>query len=347
MNTRSVISRLVTAPGATGHEEKVGDVVLELFSGICDDVWCDKYGDIYAKIGSGEPTVLICAHLDEVSMIVTDILENGMLKICSLAGVDPRVLPGSEVVVDGKVQLKGIIGAVPPHLLTGKENAAYKIDDLTVDLGLPFEKVRELVVIGDIVRFDPIEPLELKNGRIAGKTLDDRAHVAVMIKAIEILKKRLINCTAVFCASVQEEKTGLGATLSTYNVRPDIGIAIDVTHGPTPGAGEYDCFPLDKLVLTRGSNIHPKVYKMLKKAGDDIGIPTVTEAAMGHTGTDAWSMQVTAGGCATGLISTPLKYMHTNVELLDVNTLENCAKLLAQFIANIDEDWEAQLCLDD
>jgi putative aminopeptidase FrvX len=351
MDYISVLTRLTGLPGVSGHEKSVAGAVEEYFRQQTDDVWRDAVGNVFARIGSdkagsGKPVIMIAAHMDEIGMVVTDILDRGFLRIASVAGVDPRVLPGSEVIVDGRTPLKGIVGAVPPHLVTDNSKT-YKMDELSVDVGLPEEKVKELVSVGDMVRFDALPPLKLKNDFVASKTMDDRAHVAVMLRAMELLSKIKLECTVVFCATVQEERGGIGALTGSYSVEPDIAIAIDVCHGKIPGATVYDSFDMEKVVLTRGSNVHPKVLDMLKDAAQDLGIPIDIEANIGPSGTDAWEMQIAGNGAATAVVSTPLKYMHTSVELLSTKTLDNCARMIAQFAANIGADWEEKLCLDD
>lgn len=346
MELFDIISDLVTKSGVSGNETSVGEAVFEHFKKYSGRVWRDPVGNVYAGIGEGKPVVLIMAHMDEIGMMVTDIEENGMLRICSVAGVDPRVLPGSKVKVCGKEPITGVIGAIPPHLLTETE-AAYKMEDLTLDTGLPPEKVRELIRVGDFVTFDPVPPIKLKNGFISGKTLDDRALVAAMTECMEILNKRRLSCSVVFCASVQEESKNIGSISGAYRIEPDIAIALDVTHGKSPGTEPFDTVDTDKLAVTKGGNIHPKLYKMLMDACAETNTPAETDVCMGPTGTDAWYMQVQRGGIPTAVVSVPLRYMHSTVETLSEKTLHSLARVIAQFVADIDTDWEDKLCLDD
>ena len=160
MDYASVLARLTTQAGVTGREQGVAAAIAQAFGAYTDDVWTDKAGSVFARIGQGRPVVLVAAHMDEIGMMVTDILDDGFLRFRSVAGVDPRVLPGSQVVVDGKETLTGVVGAVPPHLLKERDNA-YKMTELSIDLGMDAQTVRSLVSIGDMVRFDPMEPLAL------------------------------------------------------------------------------------------------------------------------------------------------------------------------------------------
>ena len=346
MDMKEALTRLTTAPGVTGNEcAGAADVAEEYFRRYTDDVWRGTAGNVYARMGSGKPVILFAAHMDEVGMIVEDIEENGMLRIRSVAGVDPRVLPGSEVLVYGRETLPGVVGAIPPHLLGNTDkNAAYKLTDLCCDIGYPPEKVKELVAVGDFVTFAPFPPVEVKNGRMAGKTFDDRALVTAMIEAMDILSKRKFDCTVVFCATVQEERTGFGSKSGTFEIDPDMGIAVDVCHAPTPGTEPLDTVDMDKIAVTRGSNLHPKMVERIISVCDDMNIPYDIDVCMAHTGTDAWEMQIERGGVPTGLFSLPLRYMHTNVECIDMETLKNCARVMAGFVCSIGADWEETLC---
>ncbi|MBS1481345.1 MAG: M20/M25/M40 family metallo-hydrolase [Christensenellaceae bacterium] len=349
MDIFKAISDLTTLPGVTGNEAAVSRAVQGYFRAHTDDVWIDAMGNTYGRIGNPDgPTLLVMAHMDEVGMMVTDIEENGMLRLRSVAGVDPRVLPGSEVRVFGRETLPAVVGALPPHLQnTDDKDKAYKIDDLVCDTGLPAERVRALVQVGDNVTFAPFPPMKLKNNFIAGKTFDDRACIVCMLEAMDILKNYKLHCNVVFCASVQEESAGGGAKAGGYNIHPDMAIAMDVCHAPQPGAKPTDYVEFDKVSVCRGGNIHPKMFEKIKASATEQNLPWETDVCIAHTGTDAWALQVERGGIPTGLISLPLRYMHTSVECISLDTLKNCAKVIAGVAANIGADWEETLCLDD
>ncbi|MDO4568344.1 MAG: M20/M25/M40 family metallo-hydrolase [Clostridia bacterium] len=347
MDLYKAIADLVTASGVTGHESAAAEVVAEYFKRYSDDIWRDSSGNVFARIGDSGPSVMLIAHMDEIGMMVTDIEDNGMLRIRSVAGVDPRVLPGSEVVVYGRERIRAVVGAVPPHLLTGDTDAAYKIDDLMVDTGLSKARVDELVSVGDIVTFAQEEPLKLKNNLIASKTLDDRALVACLFEVAELLANRKLNCSVILCASTQEECGGPGAGVAAYSAEPDMAIVMDVTHAPQPGADPQDCIALNKVALMMGGNIHPRMYELLKKSAQEQNIEYADEVAMGFSGTDADFVQMSRASIPTGVVSPPVKYMHTTVELMSLDTLRNTAKVVAGMIEHIDADWEEKLCLDD
>ena len=349
METVKILDRLIKAKGVTGFEHSgITQTVAELYREFTQgfdgaEVWTDVNGNAYARVGSGGPTVLIMAHMDEIGMTVMKIEDNGMLRIASVAGVDPRVLPGSRVRVCGKEELMGVVGAVPPHL-TREKDKAYKWDELTVDVGLTKERAEELISVGDRVTFWPDDVLELKNGFVSSKSLDDRALVAAQLYCLELLKKRRFDCRVVMCASVNEESTGLGARTGSYRAKPDMAIIMDVTFGKA--ACTPDCFDMDKITLGVGPNLHPRVFEMLKDAADTAKIPWEYEAVMGATGTDATDVQVSRMGVPCGLVSPPLRYMHTNAETIKTETLLNCGRICAEFITALGGDWRDKLCLD-
>lgn len=347
MDYLEALAELTAATGPSGNEGGAAAVAEKLFRQYTDDVWRDPLGNTYARIGSGRPLVLVSAHADEIGMAVAYIEDNGMLRMRNVGGIDPRVLPGSEVVVHGVRDLPGVIGAVPPHLLGSNRDAAYKLEELTCDIGYPAETVRELVSVGDTVTFAPLPPLMLQNNIVSCKTMDDRALICCMCDALEMLKKRELHCTVVFCASVQEEVGCYGAAAAGCHLDPDIGIAMDVSHAPTPDAPTYHTTPLDKVCMSCGGNIHPGVFDMLKNAATENNVPIAPTVVMGGTATDARAIQLQLGGIPTGLLELPLKYMHTGVEAGSLDTLHHCARLLTETFTAIGEDWEEALCWND
>jgi len=349
MDIFQAITELTTLPGVSGNEEAVCAAVKQWFRRYTDDVESDDIGNAYARFGNPDgPTILLMAHMDEIGLMVCGIEENGMVRICNVAGVDPRVLPGSELVINAAKPVPAVVGALPPHLQKdGGETKNYKIEDLLCDTGLPAEKVKELVRIGDTVSFAPRAPMKLENNVIAGKTFDDRACVVALMEVMDLLKDYKLYANVVVCASIQEENGLVGGSTGAFHIDPDMAIAIDVCHAPQPGAKPVDYTDFDQVSVARGGNIHPKMYEKLRDSAKEQNIPYETDVMFSRTGTDAWSIQVQRGGIPTGLISLPLRYMHTSVEVISLDTLRNCAKVIAGAVRAIGEDWEESLCLDD
>lgn len=348
-NAKEFLKKASMAHGPSGFEfMNAASYAEEAMAGLVDEVRRDTFGNVIGlrrgEGGEPRPKIMLAGHMDEIGLMVTKIEEKGFLRFTQIGGVDPRILPGHEVIVYGKRPLTGVIGVKPPHLTAREDaNKAQKMQDLSIDLGMPEDQVKDLVRVGDVVTFKR-QVTELMGDVLSGKSMDDRAGVAVVLVAMDELRKYKVQAD-VFAIATAQEETGLkGATVSAYAVEPDIGIAIDVCHAETPGVPEWRTASLGKgPALALGANIHPKVYAALDKAAKELGIPVQLEPAAAATGTDAWAIQMAREGVATGLISIPLRYMHTSVETLSVGDVEKAGKLLARFIASVDGAFVKEL----
>jgi len=257
--------------------------------------------------------------------------------------VDPRILPASRVWVHGKEKLFGTIGALPPHLMSAEDRASnYKLKDLHVDLGLPADKVRELVKIGDLVTFN-VPATELLNGQFASKTMDDRACVTLLLCAAEYLQKLVCDADVYFVASAQEEVGSQGASTAAFAIDPDLAIALDVDHATIPGSRTDTTVPGDKLAMSVGPYIQPKLADRLMACSKEHGVGLTVTVAERATYTDADAVGLARAGVPSILLSLPLKYMHTAVETLDTHVLKEGGRLLAHYVSELDAGWEEDL----
>ena len=342
MEIKRFLKDICQAPGISGYEHHVAQIIKAAFCCYADEVRQDRLGNVvFYKKGAGEdgrrPRLLLAAHMDEIGLMVTKMEDDGSLRFATVGGIDPRTIVGQEIILYGRETLPGVIGAKPPHLTDEKERSkGHKIEDLYLDLALPAEKVKEWVRPGDLAVIQR-EPMELAGGALCAKALDDRAGVAVLLCCLEELE-RLRHATDIFAvATVQEEVGVRGATVATYGVVPDIGVAVDVAHGDMPGVPDYETAPLGKgPVITVGPNIHPKISAELIRLAREYRIPYHLDSAPGATGTDARAIQITRGGIPTGLVSVPLRYMHTSVELVETEDIKLAGRLLAAFAARLD-----------
>ena len=344
MKTEEFLRQVTALPGVTGNERAVADFVAEAFRPYADEVTVTPLNCVIARKKGEGPKVLICAHLDEIGMMVSKIEEDGCLRLQSVGGVDPRVLPGMRVRVYARDQvLLGVVGATPPHLLKEADRKNnYTFETLFVDLGMPADKVRALVRIGDTVCFEA-RYVELKNGRVATKTADDRACVAIMLEAAKRLKHMDHQADLYFVATSQEEIGSWGALEMGFALAPDYGVAFDVCHADTPGAPRNSTSKIDSLVAAKGPFIHPFLEKKLEEAAQENGVALQVSIDPRNTSTDADELSVTRAGVPTVLLSLPIKYMHTNVETLDMHALTEGGRLLAHYLANVDAKWEDAL----
>ena len=287
------------------------------------------------------PKVMLAAHMDEIGLIITKIDDEGFLRFSTVGGIDQRVLLAQEVIVHGKTDLPGVIGAKPPHVQAPEErNNAVPIDELKIEVGNDSkDQLDELVGIVEHATIN--RKVENLNGSLmAGKAMDDRAGVAVMLECLKALANMNHIADVYAVATVQEEVGVRGATTSTYGIVPDIGIALDVGHGDMSGVAEHLTISLGNGPgIAMGPHVHPSLHKRLVQTAKDWNISYTLEPAVRPGGTDAFAIQITQAGIPTALLSLPLRYMHTAVETLDYDDVRKTARLLAQFISELDQEF--------
>ena len=344
MDIKKILSESTSTLGVSGQEECVAAYFAEQFKPYVDEVTVDSMFNVIAhKKGTG-PKVMLCAHLDEIALMVNHIEDDGCVRFASVGGVDPRILPGSRVWVHGREgKLFGTIGALPPHLMSAEDRSGnYKMDKLHIDLGMSAEKVREQVRVGDLVTFN-VPMTELANGQVSTKSLDDRSCIAIMLRAAERLQRMVCDADVYFVCSAEEEVGGRGAKTAAFAVEPDLAVVLDVSFALTPGCGPDVANPLDAPIVTHGPYVQPKLNKRLMDCAKAHHIKLSQEVSGRSTGTDADDIVISRGGVPTVLISLPLKYMHTSVETISLETLEESARLLAHFVSELDAGWEDDL----
>ena len=350
LDTKEFLKKLSNGSSVSGFEHGLSDLITSSFKDHTDQITTDKPGNIIMlKKGTEDDSsikIMIAAHMDEIGLMVKHIEDNGFIRFTNVGGIDPRTIVGQEVVVHGKEDLFGVIGSKPPHLQEPTEiDKAIKMEDMIIDLGYPKEKVLELVSIGDPITIKR-DFKSLQGSRVMGKSLDDKAGIAVMYEAMLELSNLKHEADVYFVATVQEEVGTRGAFTSTYSINPDIGIAIDVGFGSTPELPKGATIDMGKGPgITIGGNIHPGLRDQLIEIAKQYNIPYQLEVTPGPTGTDGRAMQITREGIPTLCLSVPLRYMHTSVEIIDMEDVKNTAKLLAFFISSITrENLEGLLC---
>ena len=344
MKTEEFLRQVTALPGVTGNERAAADYIAQAFRPYADEVTVTPLNCVVAHKKGPGPKVLICAHLDEIGMMVSKIEQDGSLRLQSVGGVDPRVLPGMRVrVYTEEGVLLGVVGATPPHLLKEADRKSnYTFETLFVDLGLPAADVQRRVRVGDTVCFEA-RYVELKNGRVATKTADDRACVAIMLEAAKRLQSLHHEADLYFVATCQEEIGSYGALTAGFALEPDYGVAFDVCHADTPGAPKLSTYKIDSLVASKGPFLHPYLVKKLEEAAKENGVTLQTAIDPRWTSTDADELSVTRAGVPTVLLSLPLNYMHTNVETFDMHALTEGGRLLAHYLASVTKSWEDEL----
>ncbi len=287
--------------------------------------------------------VMLAAHLDEIGLIVTYFDNLGFVHFSTVGGIDQRTLLNQEVIIHGREDINGVVSLVSREKLTASKKS-FLIDDLIIDIGYSQEKTVQLVKPGDVVSIKR-EPFTMLNQNIAGKALDDRAGITVMAVCLNELCRIDHKHDVIAVATVQEEVGLRGAFTGTDRIKPEIAVAIDVTHAQTLDTKAQVNIQLGKgPVITLGPNIHPRIYSGLQTAAKENRIPYQIQPVAGPTGTDARVIQLSGQGIPTGLVSIPLRYMHTSVETISVLDVVDCGKLLAYYIASLPEDLEELSC---
>ena len=348
MEVKEFLIKLCESAHVSGCETGGAEIVKQAFSEYLDDVSVDVFGNVVGvKKGRGKGKLMLAAHLDEIGLMVADIDERGFVRFTTLGGFDAREFPATEVTIRGREDVYGIIGVLPPHVLPRDErDKAFKMEDLLIDTGYSREKLLGLVRVGDIITIRS-KAAELLNGNLSVKSLDDSAGVAALYSAMRNLRRSECDLDIYFVATAQEEVGARGATTSAYNIEPDIAIAIDVGFGKTPDVDEIDSFEMGKgPAIAIGPAIHPAVFENLKNCAKAANLKYQIDVLPSGTGTDADVMQISGKGVATGVVSIPLKYMHTPVETVVLEDVELTGRLLAEFARAFDDaDLEGALCL--
>ncbi len=337
-----LLAELTGLSGVSGQEEPLRTVLRGHLASRVDQVRTDALGNLRG-IKHGQPAgprILLAAHMDEIGLVVTQI-EGGFLRFTRVGGADLRVLPAQEVTVHtAQGDLPGVIASRPPHVLGPEERRhPFRQDQLFIDLGLEEAQVRERVQVGDFVSLRQ-ETVRLGQAFATGKAVDNRASLVVLLRTLDHLQTMAHAWEVVALATVQEEITLGGAYTGTYRVRPHVGIALDVTFARQPGVSDEEAVAWDRgPAIALGPNIHPRVRERLVETAQRHEIPYVEEVLPGHSGTDAWAIQVTRSGVPTGLLSLPIRNMHTPGETVCLRDMERTARLLAHFIAELEPDW--------
>ncbi len=317
----------------SGNEAPIAHLMSRTLPQDCSAQYMDRMGNLIHLFPCGRsdaPLVLLDAHLDEIGFIITG-YDGAFLKFVTIGGVDPRMLPARELLLLCDTPVIGIITCGN----TEDEDVAHQPEDLRIDTGLTEEEVKRLIPIGTAgVYHESAYPLG--EHRFCGKAMDDRSCCLVLLRAMELAppEKRAVDVAVVF--STQEETSSAGATAATFSLNPDYCIAVDVTHGSTPDGPKIGTFPLGNgPAIGVGPNMTRSLTELMKACAKRENIPYGLEVMSGNTGTNAWEMQIVREGIPTGVLSLPLRYMHTPVEVFDWTDFDYTAQLLASVLCHL------------
>lgn len=343
----SILKKICEIPGAPGFEQRIRQFVLSEVTPLVDEVSIDNLGSIIAfKKGRSAKKVMVAAHLDEISFIVTHIDDDGFLRIHTLGGFDPKTLTAQRVIVHGKQDLIGVMGSKPIHIMKPEErNKAPQIQDYFIDLGMKKEEVEKIVSVGDPVTRER-ELIEIGEC-VNSKSIDNRVSVFILLEALRELQGQELPFNFYGVFTVQEEVGIRGAMSAAHRIDPDFGIALDTTIAfDVPGAQPHE------MVSRLG---HGAAIKIMDSSviSDYRMVNYLKETARKHTikwqpeilpagGTDTMGIQrFGKHGAIAGAISIPTRHIHSVIEMAHKEDIRHCIDLLKAAVSNLDQyDWE-------
>ena len=343
INPLEFLKELISAPGLSGFEGPVSQIIAKAWEPLTDELQVSRVGSLQGlQRGTGpepRPKIMLATHMDAIGLMAAG-YAGDCLRITSIGGVDHRVLPGQLVTVHGREELPGVVAQPPANLLPVDDaEKPVALEHLLVDVGLDAAELREKVRLGDLISFAQ-EPLEMGENTLAGHSLDNRASVTALTLALEDLQNRSHAWDVWAVATVQEEETMAGAKTSAFGLRPDLAVAVDVTFAEGPGASKHQAYPLGEgVTLGWGPTVHPALYAKFKEIAQAQEIPFVLEPLPRRSGTDADALQLSTVGIPTMVLSIPLRYMHTPVEMVGIKDIKRAGRLLAEFITSLPLDF--------
>jgi tetrahedral aminopeptidase len=343
----ALLSGLTMPAGLSANEEIISTRIRREWESLASRLEVSRLGSLHAfQSGTGagkRPSVLLTAHMDAIGLMITEVVE-GFCRITEVGGIDARILPGLSVTIHGREDIPATVVFAPAAFLPPDRHAeAARMQDLWLDTGLTPQEINPLIRVGDLASFAQM-PIALGDGYLSGKSLDDRAGIAALTVCLEALHARPHRADLICAATVQEEETLGGAMTSAFALKPDVAVAIDVTWASGPDMPEHKTFPLGEgPTIGWGPNVHPALFHSMERAARQADIPFQFEAMPQHSGTDAYAMQVAADGIPTAVIGIPLRYMHTPVETVAVRDVHRAGRLLAEWIASLDDAFLANL----
>lgn len=339
-----LLKQICEIPGAPGYEKPIRDLVLREAKGLGDKVSIDNMGNVTVfRKGKKNKKVMVAAHMDEISFIVTHIDDKGFVRFHTLGGFDAKTLTAQRVIVHGKKDLIGVMGSKPIHVMTPEERTKMpNTTDYFIDLGMSKKEVEKYISVGNVItrERDLIEMGDCVNG----KSIDNRVSVFILIEVLREIKKLPFDLYAVF--SVQEEVGLRGVQAAAMEINPDFGFGLDTTIAfDVPGAREHE------MITRLGHGAAIKImdsqticdYRMvdfMKKTADKHKIKWQLEI-LPAGGTDTAGIQrYNPNGAIAGAVSIPTRHIHQSIEMADKGDIRASIDLLRRSIEDLDTyDW--------
>ena len=346
METPVFLTELLHARSPSGFETEAQAVWDRHVKPAADEYRNDALGNRLATLNpGGDPVLMLAGHIDELGLMITFVNKDGFLYFETIGGHDRTVISGRRVIIQtAGGTVKGVTGKRAIHLMDEADRKKVpEIHEIWIDIGAKTKKeALSRVAMGDVATYD--HEFDLIHGSIGvARAFDDKAGAYIVGETLIRLAKQRKKLAAkiVAVATTQEEIGVRGATTSGYTADPHIAVAVDVGHATDHPDCDQRKYGETKLgggpIICRGPNINPKIYDRLVAAAKKLKIPYQLEGAPRPTGTDARAIQVGRGGVATGLISIPLRYMHTPSEVVDLEDVERCVQLFVAFALSLEK----------
>jgi len=343
-DTHAFLRELLSIPGPSSYEAAPARRWRREAEGIATHVRADVAGNSYAtREGTGGPSIMLAGHIDEIGLIVSYIDDEGYLSFDGIGGWDSQVFVGQRVTILGRAgEVTGVVGKKAIHLMKPEErDKVSKIEDLWVDIGAASRaEAEQRVRIGDAGVL-ATGLVEFPNGRLVSRSLDNRIGAYVVLEALRLLGASGSAATVTAVATTREEiaYAGGGARSSATDIAPTAALVVDVTHATDYPALDKrrhgDCRLGGGPVIARGASVSNVVFELLVEAAEAEGIPYIVQAASRDTHTDAEAIFNAHRGVATGLVSVPLRYMHSPNEMVAMEDVDRTAELLAAFCRRV------------
>ncbi len=340
------LRRLLTAPGPSGQEDLAAAVWRDEASAF-GEVRTDVLGSSWVRVPgtAGGPLLAVVGHIDEIALVVTHAGDDGLLAVRQFGGFDPHVMLGQRVEILTRTgPLPGVVGPRRQKRKPGDDRKPLGFDDLFVDIGArDGAEARSLVRPGDAAVVAG-EPVELRNGRVASRSFDNRIGCYVALEVARRVAAEGGTPGDVAGLAVVQEEVGdfAGARAAAFELQPAVAIAVDVTWATDARGGDPEDDGDHRLgggpALMRGPSMHPGVFELLYETAEQEKIACSVEVSRGHTNTDADAIYLSRVGVATGVVSIPLRYMHTPVETVELGDVEAVVRLLVAFARRLGPD---------
>lgn len=341
-----LLAKVCKIPGAPGFEQPIREFIIKYIEQYVDNVYTDTMGNVIAlKKGKTDKKVMVAAHMDEISFIVTYIDDEGFIRFQPLGGFDPKTLTAQRVIIHGKEDIIGVMASKPIHIMKPEEKRKMpEITDYFIDTGLSAEKVKELVQVGSHITRE--RELIQMGDCVNSKSLDNRVSVFALLETLKELKNTEVPYDVFGVFTVQEEVGLRGATVASSGINPDFGLALDTTIAyDLPGANPQEIVSkLGKgtaIKILDGMTIADyRMVKFLKKTAEKNNIDYQMEI-LSAGGTDTASIQRSGkGGSIAGAISIPTRHLHQVIEMSHTKDIRCSIDLLKAALTDIDSyDW--------